>query len=169
MGGETSKARRIYIGPSLARNIIRLALEELADSRASRAVLRGILCATRFKIPEERRLSETARCRCGGIDSFRHLLRRTPVTPPVPSEGPEPAALLLPELAGRAFHINAGLPKPRYPPVELDLDMDHATSSWTTSGAGPRQGLVSPPAGGRRREKYRRSVCWMGPGAKIRP
>ena len=73
--GEGSYASSIYMGLSLTRSIIKAAFTRLQNQRRGQTVLASIICATRFKLFSEEQAHATVKCmRCGGSDSFEHLV-----------------------------------------------------------------------------------------------
>ena len=118
-----SAAGQIYRRLGLTRNIIALALEGLADSRALQVVLCSIICATRFKMLVEGKLHETACRRCGGTDGLEHLLECAGLTVPERTTEPEPTIAFLIAMAKAAYAINPGVPEPSPEQAEVSLDV----------------------------------------------
>ena len=83
-------------------------------------------CAIRFKYFTARGLAPSTCQRCGGADSFDHLLRCAGVELPSPSEDPAPTIAFLVQLAWGEHLIHSGAPVPRWPTSvgEISLAMD---------------------------------------------
>ena len=84
---EGSVASSIYGELYLTRGIIKEILTRLHNNRRKQTVFAGFICATRFKALTAEGTLQLAKCmRCGGQDSFSHLLARSGLGPP-PDEG----------------------------------------------------------------------------------
>ena len=108
---QSSQAAGILVELGLTRDLIRQALERLADARPAQVVLCAILRATRFKYFEEGKLYKTSCNKCGEEDGFGHMLQCAGLVVPYVSAGATPLIDFLVDLAMAAYQINAGLPK----------------------------------------------------------
>ena len=124
MGQEGSAAGRIFCDLGLTRNIIALALEGLADSRALQVTLCSILWATRFKTLVDGRLHNTVCRKCGGVDGFQHFLNCANLEIPPRTLNPEPTIAFLIIMARKASEINPGVPEPFFEPTEIVLSLE---------------------------------------------
>ena len=87
---EGPVASSIYGELHLTRSIIKEIPTKLRNNLRNQTVFAGIVCATRFKALTEDGTLRSARCiKCGGQDSFSHLLECSGLGPPPNDESPE--------------------------------------------------------------------------------
>ena len=137
---EGSYASSIYIGLRLTRSIIKAAFTRLQNQRRGQTVLASIICATRFKLFAEEQAEATVKCmRCGGPDSFEHLVaccgwERVPQMESVDS------LLEFLVMLTREAEKGAPLLPIRYPMPELD---EISLMGWSVESARQQSDLQS--------------------------
>ena len=111
--GQLPQSAVVIMTLGLARALIRQTFEKLEQNRALQVTLSSILCTTRFKFYESGALLKTTCARCGGEDSFLHLVRCVGLSAPMPTIDPDNIIEFLVELTNRAHQMNPGLPIPK--------------------------------------------------------